>query len=254
MHICITRGRWVNWGHEWQDWSAMLECTSWCSVADESWIIIVFNYKANNNVKDAIMAKFCSGTIYHYKYKQSFTYTHAGTHMCSHINLGPKGMISQHLPPTLGLGNVNRSFRISDQLELERLRSEDTPRRLMITHTIESCWIPSQNKVERPWRYRSRSKVITCDTPSHASNHLYQIWKESIQNYRRYRADTIFKVKAEWPWKYSSRSKVITCDTPSNANDDLCQIWKEYKQIFFSRWKPKNWKNLRKFKIFKFCY
>ena len=32
--------------------------------------------------------------------------------------------------------------------QLERLRSEDTPRRLMITHTIESCWIPSQNKVE----------------------------------------------------------------------------------------------------------
>ena len=29
--------------------------------------------------------------------------------------------------------------------QLERLRSEDTPRRLMITHTIESCWIPSQN-------------------------------------------------------------------------------------------------------------
>ena len=33
-----------------------------------------------------------------------------------------------------------------NQLEqLERLRSEDTPRRLMITNTIESCWIPSQN-------------------------------------------------------------------------------------------------------------
>ena len=29
--------------------------------------------------------------------------------------------------------------------QLERLRSEDTPRHLMITHTIESCWIPSQN-------------------------------------------------------------------------------------------------------------
>ena len=27
--------------------------------------------------------------------------------------------------------------------QLERLRSEDTPRRLMITHTIESYWIPS---------------------------------------------------------------------------------------------------------------
>ena len=32
--------------------------------------------------------------------------------------------------------------------QLERLRSEDTPRRFMITHSIESCWIPSQNKVE----------------------------------------------------------------------------------------------------------
>ena len=30
--------------------------------------------------------------------------------------------------------------------QLERLRSEDTPRRLMITHTIESYWIPSQKK------------------------------------------------------------------------------------------------------------
>ena len=26
--------------------------------------------------------------------------------------------------------------------QLEHLRSEDTPRRLMITHIIESCWIP----------------------------------------------------------------------------------------------------------------
>ena len=31
---------------------------------------------------------------------------------------------------------------IQNKLEqLERLRSEDTPRRLMITHTIESCWV-----------------------------------------------------------------------------------------------------------------
>ena len=69
----------------------------------------------------------------------------------------------------------------------------------MITHTTESCWHPSQNKVQRPWRYRSRSKVIACDTPSHASDHLYQIWKESIRNCRFYRVDTIFKAKATWP-------------------------------------------------------
>ena len=43
---------------------------------------------------------------------------------------------------------------------------------------------------EWPWRYRSRSKVVVHDTPSHASDHLCLIWKESIQNCRRYRADT----------------------------------------------------------------
>ena len=35
------------------------------------------------------------------------------------------------------------------QLEqLERLRFEDTPCRPMITHTIDSYWIPSQNKTK----------------------------------------------------------------------------------------------------------
>ena len=43
---------------------------------------------------------------------------------------------------------------------------------------------------EWPWRYKTRSKVIMHDTPSHASDHLYLIWKESIQNCRSYRADT----------------------------------------------------------------
>ena len=42
------------------------------------------------------------------------------------------------------------------QLEqLERLRSEDTPSRLMITYTIESYWIPSQNN------NRSRTENVT---------------------------------------------------------------------------------------------
>ena len=30
------------------------------------------------------------------------------------------------------------------------------------------------------------------NTPSNDSDHLHQIWKESIQNCLRYRADTIF--------------------------------------------------------------
>ena len=32
--------------------------------------------------------------------------------------------------------------------QLERLRSEDTPCRLMITHIIESYWISSQKKTK----------------------------------------------------------------------------------------------------------
>ena len=32
--------------------------------------------------------------------------------------------------------------------KLERLRSEDTPYRLMITHIIDSYWIPSQHKTK----------------------------------------------------------------------------------------------------------
>ena len=46
------------------------------------------------------------------------------------------------------------------------------------------------NKAEWPWRYKSRSKVIVYDTPSHGSDHLWLIWKESILNCRCYRADT----------------------------------------------------------------
>ena len=126
-------------------------------------------------------------------------------------------------------------------------------------------WSRTENVTERTRFSKSRSNDLEDigqvqrslhATLSHASDHLYQIWKESIQNCRRYRADTIFKVKAEWPWKYRSRSKVITCDTPSDANDDLCQTWKECKQNcrFFSRWKQKIWKNWRKIKILEFCY
>ena len=39
---------------------------------------------------------------------------------------------------------IQRSLYQCQLEQLERLRSEDTPRRLMITRTIESYWIPSQ--------------------------------------------------------------------------------------------------------------
>ena len=45
-------------------------------------------------------------------------------------------------------GDKHVHFKHSKLKQLERLRSEDTPRRLMITHTIESYWIPSQKKTK----------------------------------------------------------------------------------------------------------
>ena len=59
--------------------------------------------------------------------------------------------------------------------QLERLRSEDTPHRLMITHTTESYWIPSQNKtksklqiykIRRNFKFLNFETGITRDTPS----------------------------------------------------------------------------------------
>ena len=74
--------------------------------------------------------------------------------------------------------------------QLERLRSEDTPRRLMITHTIDqfilltsSYRIPSQNKVKAEKfekfainsNFQILKKIVTRDTPSNDSDHLCQI-------------------------------------------------------------------------------
>ena len=42
------------------------------------------------------------------------------------------------------------------------------------------------------FKFQDLKKNVTCDPPSNDSDHLCQIWKESIQNCRRYRADTIF--------------------------------------------------------------
>ena len=59
--------------------------------------------------------------------------------------------------------------------QLERLHSEDTPCRLMITHTIESYWIPSQKKtksklqilkIHQNFKFLNFEMGITCDTPS----------------------------------------------------------------------------------------
>ena len=57
--------------------------------------------------------------------------------------------------------------RVDIKLELERLRSEDTPRRLMITHTIKSYWIPSQKNTKSKLqiqRIRQNIKLLNFET------------------------------------------------------------------------------------------
>ena len=114
----------------------------------------------------------------------------------------------------------------------------------MITHTIESYWIPSQknnlsrteNVTERTRFSKSRSNDLEDIGQGQRSSHethllmLVIICTKYGKNPSRTvdaTEDTIFKVKAEWPWRYRSRSKVITCDTSSHASDHLYQIWKE---------------------------
>ena len=75
-------------------------------------------------------------------------------------------------------------------------------------------WADTIFKVKVEWPLRNWSKVIICDTPSHASDHLYQIWKESIKNCICNRADTIFKAKAKWPWRYSQGPRALNATQP----------------------------------------
>ena len=62
---------------------------------------------------------------------------------------------------------------------------------------------------EWPWRYRSRSKVIMHDTPSHANDHLCLIWKESIQNCRCYRVDIAYRTDGQHRDRQMDRVKPI---------------------------------------------
>ena len=43
--------------------------------------------------------------------------------------------------------------------QLEHLHSENTPRRSMITHTIDSYWIPSENKTSQSYKFKELAKT-----------------------------------------------------------------------------------------------
>ena len=147
--------------------------------------------------------------------------------------------------------NRSRTENVTERTRFSKSRSNDLQdisqgqRSLHATHLLMLVIIctkygknPSRtvDATERTGFSKSRSNDLedigqgqrsSQATPSYASDHLYQIWKESIKNCSCYRADTIFKAKAKWPWRYRSRSKVIICNTLSHTSDHLYQIWKE---------------------------
>ena len=70
--------------------------------------------------------------------------------------------------------------------QLERLRSEDTPRRLMITHTIDQFISDPKSKQGESRKIRKISEKLkfynfvinsTHDTLSNSNDYLRQIWK-----------------------------------------------------------------------------
>ena len=58
----------------------------------------------------------------------------------------------------LGYGHSDGSWLVKLE-RLERLHSEDTPRHLMITHSIESYWIPSQKKTSESYKFKEFAKI-----------------------------------------------------------------------------------------------
>ena len=129
------------------------------------------------------------------------------------------------------------------QLEqLERLRSEDTPRCLMITRTIDSCWIPSQNKVKWPWRYRSGQRS------SHAT-HLLMLVIICIK-YGKNPSRTIDATERTWfsRWRPNDLENIGQGQRSLHATHPLmlmmicAKYGKNTSRIvdLFSRWKPKN--------------
>ena len=149
-------------------------------------------------------------------------------------------------------------YQLQEKLQVERLRSADTPRRLMITHTIESCWIPSQNKVERLWRYMSRSKVATCDTPSpcpRASDHLYKYGKTPSgtvdaterTRFSRPRPNDLEDIGQGQRSLYATHPLILEINCATYGKNPSRTV-----DFIFSRSRPNNFKNLLKIQISRF--
>ena len=106
---------------------------------------------------------------------------------------------------------VASAFSLMRLEQLERLRSEDTPCRLMITHIIESYWIPSQKKTKsklQVLRICQNCKSFNCetnftrDTPSEVPTSIVEVteWTRFCPQTDGRRETSIPRFHLRW-WK-----------------------------------------------------
>ena len=131
--------------------------------------------------------------------------------------------------------------------QLERLRSEDTPRRLMITHTIEPCWIPGQVKT----RSNDLEDIGQGQRSSHATQLLMLViifTKYGKNPSRTVDATERTRFAGSRPNDLENIGQGQRSLHATHPNDDLCQIWKECKQNcrFFFKVKAEKLEKLAK--------
>ena len=106
-------------------------------------------------------------------------------------------------------------------------------------------------QVMAKWRYGSRSKVITHDTPSYDSDNLYQIWNDSVQirlnisrsnitgcwtQYKRQKAKTLFRIWTHKRHPIPHKRLPITRPHGRAMGSLLWDLWKRatarYREIW----------------------
>ena len=126
-------------------------------------------------------------------------------HWLFYISLKSYGYVKEILRPPILAGNLTVQrciFRSKfgnpqlNQIDLEwPILQIPPPPKKSFEKSIQNChdnmsyFSPFCCKVMTEWPW-SRSKVIACNTTSHASDDLFQIWKESLQICTCCRADT----------------------------------------------------------------
>ena len=140
-------------------------------------------------------------------------------------------------------------------MKLERLRFEDTPRRLMITHTIESCWIPQVKtrsndlkdigQGQRSW-HATHLLLLVIICTKYGKNQSRTVDATEGTRFSRSRPNDLENISHGQRSLHATHPLMLMM---------ICATYGKNPSItvdFFSRSKPKNLKNLPKIQIYRF--